>query len=206
MKSLPSLLAVAVFFLAACSPQVSVYRPNPADLSAYKTFAFLPNADIETKSGDMESDKVNQAVVAALNEEMRKDGYVLDRDNPDLLVLLSVKTDRETTTTTDPIYASDYAYYGAYSRRPGVGVSPYYNDYYYNDYMAYDNVVGYDTDTYTYKEGTLVVDIVDRAKREVVWKGVSQTPVTNSRSNAVQLMVDAIFEEFPTKAGASASR
>ncbi len=70
----------------------------------------------------------------------------------------------------------------------------------------YGNVVGYDVDTYTYKEGTLVVDVVDRAKREVVWKGVSQTPVTNSRSNAVQLMVDAISEEFPTKAGASASR
>ena len=203
MKPLLSILAAAaVLFLAACSPRVSVYRPNPTDLTAFETFAFLPNADIATASGDLESDKVNQAVVAALNDEMRQNGYTLDRDNPDLLVLLSVKTDREVGTTTDPIYASDIAYYGGYARRPGLRVSPYYDNYYYTDYADLDRIVGYDTDTYTYREGTLVVDVVDRAKREVVWKGVSQTPVTVSRSNAVMLMVEAIFDEFPAKEGA----
>ncbi len=183
---------------SSCGPRVETYRPNEADLSKYNSFAFLPNAEI-MNDDDMESDKVNESIIATLNKNMREQGYTLDRDNPDLLLLLSVKTDLETETTTDPVYASDYAYYGGYGARPGVGVSPYYNDYYYRGYTDYNRVIGYDTDTYTYKQGTLVVDVVDRKKRKTVWKGISRTPVTGSRTDAVISMVDEIFEDYPVK-------
>jgi hypothetical protein len=38
---------------------------------------------------------------------------------------------------------------------------PYYQNYYYNGYSNYNQLIGYDTDVNTYKEGTLRLSLVD---------------------------------------------
>lgn len=200
MYKLPSLVLAlcALLLAAACSPRVTTARPNQADLSEYETFAFLPNANVPM-ADEASSEQMTEAVVTEINENMRDQGYRLDRDNPDLLVLASVKTDIETETTTDPVYGG-YAGYGT----PGygtAGVSPYYDSYYYSGYSTYDPIVGYDTDTYRYKEGTLVINVVDRETRETVWKGVSSEAITGSTSSELPGLVEAIFSEYPTTDG-----
>lgn len=49
-----------------------------------------------------------------------------------------------------------------------------------------------------YKEGTLVIDIVDRQKKELVWQGVGQGVL--NRSNPMENFIEAvneILEEYP---------
>ena len=186
-------LPLFALYLTACSPRVTTAQPTDADLSSYSTFAYLPNADVELRDENMDQDDVNMRIVETVKGQMEQRGYQLDRDQPDLLLLLSVKRDRETEVDTDPVYATyPYGTYGVNT------VSPYYNNYYYNDFYNYGNVVGYDTDTYSYTEGTLIVSLIERESRNTVWKGYTSDAVySGSTTEEIIGLVDDIFDEFP---------
>ena len=54
----------------------------------------------------------------------------------------------------------------------------------------------------TYKEGTLVIDIIDSSSYKIVWRGVAEgrLPKTTSINERTQIVRDAVgmvFEEFP---------
>lgn len=193
MKSIKILsLAFILAITYSCGPAVATVKTTDDNLNKYKSFSYLPNAGLEMPDANT-NDGVNRMVLQTINDNMIDAGYQIDRDEPDLLVLVSTKINEETETTKDPIYAT----YGAYNRT-GLNVSPYYNNYYYNGYTTYNRVIGYDTDTYNYKEGTLIIQLVDRDSNETVWKGVSATSIYNSGSvNAMTNLVNAIFEEYP---------
>ena len=193
------LSTLTLFFLAlfavSCSPQVTTAQPTDADLTSYSSFAYLPNADIEMDNADMDKDEVNQRIIETVNTQMQQEGYQLDRDNPDLLVLISVKKNMETETTTDPVYATyPYGTYGVST------VSPYYNNYYYNGFNNYGTVAGYDTDTYNYTEGTLIISLVERESRNTVWKGMTSEAIySGSTTDEIVGLVDDFFDEYPIK-------
>lgn len=195
MKTFFLPLAAIAFGFAACSPTVRTSQPTDADLSQYETFAYLPNAMVAMEAE--QSDDLGEAVVDAVQMQMQQEGYSIDQANPDLLVLLSVKRDSEVDVTRDPVYA-DYA---AYPYTTGTyGVSPYYGNYYYNDFATYGDVIGYDTDVYTYKTGTLILNLVDRESKNTVWKAVSEKSIYDGRVSPqdIAAMVNDMFEEFPS--------
>lgn len=190
MRILCLLLVTAV--LASCGPRVSTMKTTEKDLSRYDSFAYLPNTGIDMPDQAMNDETVNQAVIEAINNNLRQAGYNLDRQNPDLLVLVSTKTNTEIGTTTDPVYAG-------YPYDMGVTtIGPYYNSYYFNGYAGFNNIVGYDTDTYAYKEGTVVINLVDRETKNTVWKGVASESIFEQPTvQAIRELVNAIFEEYP---------
>ena len=191
---LSSFASLCLLFTVACGPTVDTYRPTQADLSNYQSFAFLPNANISMPDNSkMSSDEVSQMVVQTINNSMRQQGYQLDRENPDLLILASVKTSIETDVDYDPIYANY-----PYTNLTATTIYPAYDPYYYPQYTGYTDFVGYDTDINRYKEGSLVIDVVDRSTRQVVWKGISSKPIySGSTSEAIADLVMEIFEEYP---------
>ena len=183
--------SLITLMLVSCGRSVSTIKADGVNLNNYKSFAYLPNTDIKLPNKTMDVDEVNNLVVATINSNMKDAGYELDRDNPDLLVLVSTKTDKEVATTTDPVYAS-------YPYRTTARVNTYYSPYYYNDYAYYNNIIGYDTDTYTYKEGTVVVDLIDRRTKNLVWKGRSnQTIYDQTNTSAMRELINTIFTEYP---------
>lgn len=196
MKNVFSLFLLLSFTLAftACSPRVTTYKPGDTDLSKYTTFSFLPNADVDMPSfEDRDGEMVNERIVRMVNDEMRKQGYQLDRDNPELLVLIDVARDEETEVDRDVTYAT-YPY-----RTYGVNtVNPRYGNYYYNDYYNYNRVVNYDTDVYNYTDGTLRISLVDRATGNVVWRGITSEAIYDSNTTAEFVeLVENVFEEYP---------
>jgi len=57
---------------------------------------------------------------------------------------------------------------------------------------------------YEYKEGTLVIDIVDPAARKLIWRGSAQAelnrnPSTEEKKRKADEAVKKIFEQFPPK-------
>lgn len=187
-----SFLAV-LLVLQSCSPRVVTSRPNDADLSKYESFAYLPNATLDVEDGKFNTEKVNTRLVQILNRQMMDAGYELDRDRPDLLVILNLNTNTEVATDREPVYANY-----PYDPYNSSAVSPYYNDYYYRDYVGYNGIVGYEYDTYTYKEGSVVVTLIDRKTRSVVWRGATADDFYNqSNTTAMMDLVKNIFEEYP---------
>ncbi|NJY62379.1 DUF4136 domain-containing protein [Salinimicrobium sp. CDJ15-81-2] len=193
MKKLNLIILLLISgLLINCGPRVSTQKTTNKDLSTYDSFAYLPNANVSAQNMQMRSEDVSRAVIEAVNTNLRQVGYNLDRQNPDLLVLISTETDTEVGTTTDPVYA-------AYPYTAGVGtINPVYNNYYYGGYAGYNNIIGYDTDTYTYEEGTVVINLVDRETRNTVWKGVASESISGQAdTRAIRNLVNAIFEEYP---------
>ena len=184
--------AILLISIVSCGPKVSTTKTSNVDLSNYETFAYLPNANAEVEGKRYNDENINTLIVETVKNQMMQEGYNLDRDNPDLLVLISTKTDAETRTNTEVVY-STYPYTNRVNR-----VGPYYNNYYYRGYNTYTGVVGYDTNTYSYKEGTLIIDLVDRKTKETVWKGVASDNIYEQATDTeISKMVDDIFNEYP---------
>lgn len=189
-----------LFFLAitfsvfACGPRVNTTKTTNKDLSNYKTFAYLPNSNFDDLDKGYDNTDVGMAVIESVNTNMQQLGYNLDRNKPDLLVLLSTSTDTETNVTKEPVYATYPNYYGR-----TYGVSPYYQNYYYNGYSGYNRLIGYDTDVNTYEEGTLRLSLVDSKTKNVVWKGTASNSIYSSQndSKAIAKFVDDMFANFP---------
>lgn len=198
MKFLKIILPVFLFlFLAGCKDNVQTFKPMNVDLSEYETFAYLPNTDIEVPGKDYSTEEVNQIIIETVNQNMMEAGYTLDRDNPDLLVLISAETDLEVATERDPAYAR-YPY-----TVPETGdtisaeVYPVYTPYYYRGFTGYR---GYDTDVYAFEEGTVIIDLIDRETKKTVWKGItSETIFDEPTTAAIAELVNDIFQEYPLK-------
>jgi len=194
MKSI-SIILTALFIsvaISGCGPTVDAQKTTQKDLSSYQTFAYLPNSNAELPGKAYNDENVNNAIIAVVNDQMRDSGYNLDRDKPDLLVLMSIKTDIEKEVSRDPVYAT-YPY-----SVNTTSVSPYYNNYYYRGYNTYSGVVGYDRNVNRYEEGTVIIDLIDRESKEVVWTAVSTDAIYDqSTTSKVQEMVKAVFEEYP---------
>lgn len=192
-KSFGILIMILSFLGCGGTSNVQTAKTTDRDLSTYDSFAYLPNSSAEISGTNYNDEQVNTAIIETINMNMQEAGYNLNRENPDLLVLVSTKTELETETTTQPMYAR-YPYGGATART----VSPFYNNYYYSGFNRVNNIVGYDTDTYQYEEGTLVINLVDRETQETVWKGVASENIYNqSTTGAIQELVNDIFEQYP---------
>lgn len=186
--------SVITLSLIACGPKVNTTKTTGKDLGTYKTFAYLPNSNFEDLDKGYGNNNIGKTVIETVNTNMQQLGYTLDRTKPDLLVLLSTSTDLDTNVTKEPVYATYPNYYGR-----SYGVSPYYQNYYYNGYSDYNRLIGYDTDVNTYKEGTLRLSLVDSETKNIVWKGTASNSIYKSEneSKAIAKFVDDMFAKFP---------
>ncbi len=187
------LLMVIAITLLACGPKVTTEKMGMTDLSNYQTFAYLPNSNFDDFEKFENDNSVGMSVIESVNQNMKNQGYNIDRDNPDLLVLLTTMTNVEKEVTQEPVYATYPRYY---NRR--YAVSPYYQNYYYNNYYDYNQFVGYETDVNRYKEGMLILRLVDTDTKKLVWEGkASDLIFQQNESRAISEFVDDMFEEFP---------
>ncbi len=125
------IISLLTLVLMACGPKVSTEKVSGKNLNSYSTFAYLPNSNFDDYIKFETDNSVGMAVIENVNHNMQKVGYKMDRNNPDLLVLLSTTTNIEKTASTEPVYATYPIYYGR-----GYPVSPYYQDYYYYNYAV----------------------------------------------------------------------
>ena len=193
MKKTTLLLLTVIISFLACGPKVTTDKMGRADLSSYDTFAYLPNSNFDAYEKFETDNNVGMSVIESVNQNMKNQGYSLDRSSPDLLVLLTTSTDMEKTITADPVYATYPAYYNR-----SYAVSPYYQNYYYNNYYDYTELVGYNTNLNRYKEGMLVLRLVDTETKQVVWEGKASDQIfRQNESMAISEFVDDMFDEFP---------
>lgn len=67
------------------------------------------------------SDDVGKWILEAVNNNMQRAGYTMDKDNPDLLVILNSNYDQESNLNVDREYE-----YANYPYATTYGVSTYY--------------------------------------------------------------------------------
>lgn len=189
-----AILAIMVLALAiGCGPKVTTMKETGKDLNSYKTYAYLPNSNFDiSKEMAANIDNVGKTVIDEMNHNMERAGYVLNRDKPDLLVILKTNLKPEGMADVPATYAT----YPYTVKHP---VSPYYKPYYYWGYEEFNDIAGYTIGIESHFEGALKVDLVDRKTRDIIWSGKAKAPIyNNDTSEALAGFLDSIFDNYPT--------
>jgi len=171
---------VVIFSLLfmACSPSLKVTSDfdKRVDFTKYKTFAFYDNSKSNISSLN------HDRIVNAVRAEMQRKGFTENTQTPDLLVNISAIVSTGTDVSSNTNY---YGYGGA--ARPygwGVGMSSSYTSY----------------DVQHYKEGSLIIDILDAAEKKLIWQGAGNSRIDESTKDAderIATAVKKIMEDFP---------
>ena len=126
-----------------------------------------------------------QRIEAAVSREMEARGYVLSAD-PDLLVNFTVTLRNVQKVSTVPSAGPPaYRYrYGAYGGWP---------------------TYSYETWVREYEEGTLLIDLVDARRQQLVWEAAGTGRVTKAKLDNIEVTINeavaALFERYPFRAG-----
>lgn len=182
---------MAGILFTSCGPKVDTDKKTTRSMSSFSSYAFLPNQDtIQTSTYN--NARVNEVVIDAIRNNMQEKNYRLDRNQPDLLVYYHLMMDEENAVNANPVY-TNYSYY-----RPGHYVGPYYRNYIYNNYFTVPRIVGTNIQQLPYKEGTLVIDLIDRRTNEIVWRGSAEDVIEpNNLESELRNYVNAIFQRLP---------
>jgi len=182
------MLAGAAVLLASCAsgPTIESDYDHSIDFSQYKTYAFFNPMGIENPNY---SSIYGSIFRTAISNEMESRGYVVS-DNPDLMINVSGRLQDKTkvTTTSDPYMGGGYYGYrrGAYGTWGGYGY-------------------GTQTHVSNYTEGTINVDMVDRAEKRMIWEGVAVGRVNDkntpdeTRAN-IHAGIKEMFASYPFRA------
>lgn len=184
-----AVLACTAILLASCAskPTIESDYDHTVDFSQYKTYNFFNPMGIENPNYS----SIYGAIFRdAIGKEMESRGYTLS-NNPDLLINVSGRLQDKTkvTTTSDPYMGGGY-----YGYRRG----------YYGTWGGY----GYGTTTHVsnYTEGTVNVDMVDRAQKRMVWEGVAVGRIDEDKTNeerrqGIYAGIQEMFAGYPFRAG-----
>jgi hypothetical protein len=179
-----SLATLAALALAACSTvDVRTATSPGANLTALHTFAVMPQPDRRSPMTEATNDPMlvnsitNRALRADLVKAFENRGYLLS-ETPDFTV----------------------AYYA--SAREKLDVTYWNYGYRYNPYWwgggFYDR--GYGPSVTEYDQGTVIVDVIDPATRELLWRGQGVARVSEDEAQYEQDLwktVMAVLEKFP---------
>lgn len=171
-------------WLAACAtgPKLRSDKAPDANLSTYQTFGFMDS--LATDRAGYTS-LVTQHLKAAVTAEMTARGYRYSEQSPQLLINFNSNIEQRAdirTTTTAAV--PHYGYY--YYRRGYYSPMPYYQK---------------EVETVRYKVGTVNVDVVDAAKKQLIWEGIAEG-VLNQKDvqqprESMSRVVSQIFTQYP---------
>lgn len=158
-------ISIALLFsacLAACSSyQYYAIQSNNASFNKYHTFAWLPSADTP-RVNDIVDEKIKDEVTAGLE----KRGLALQTKRPDLLVRYAIQVRERVRVYNNPTYI-----YGPGIAYRGVTHNRYGRYFYYNYNGSFPVFVANDILEVPYKEGTLIIDLIERRNHQVIWRG-----------------------------------
>lgn len=173
------LFSFAFNFILSCSSSVKVTSDfdRMAEFSKYKTFSFYQLTDKGPGLSELNRDRI----VNAIKAEMIKKGMVEKSTNPDVFVNATtlVNTEKQITSNT-------YSYGGVYR--------PYYWGAGYGGSTTYN--------VSEFKNGSLVIDIIDAGTQKLVWQGTGNKEIDLPMKDAekiIPLAVAKILEKYPPK-------
>jgi hypothetical protein len=176
-------LALAI---TACGPSIHIQTDfNPQqDFSGYKTYVWAPPP--KTGNPRLDSPLLQQRIQAAVDSALAAKGYVLaTTGEPDFYVGYYAAVDQQVDVQTVNSY-----YGGAYGWGWYGGMGGMYSS----------------TSARVYDQGTLIVDVADAKKKEIVWRGSAQAEVNREvnqeeRQRRLNDVAKRIFADFPPKPG-----
>jgi hypothetical protein len=188
-----------ISLLGCYSPTANLYQSEKTkgiDYKIYKTYAWLPTKD--TAFTNLANRKtVETALSVAVSQQLSNRGMTLDTLNPDCLFTYKLVLNKT--------YQYGQAPPPVYAPQSNSGAMPgQYNMYYY----VPASTAYYNPDLYegsmkvtTFRDGTLVIDMIDRKENKIIWRTSAQGKVEEKDRKGVRPTVNEIvpimFKKFP---------
>jgi hypothetical protein len=166
----PIILALALAALGCSTVSVTTDYDPEADFGSYRTFAWIKAKPKLRPRRAMDAALMDKRIRSAVEGELLSKGYTRATGRPDFLIAYHVGAENK-------VDVDHYGYrYGSRGRWRGHRV-----------------------EVRRYKEGTLILDIVDPGMNQLVWRGTGSGNVYHP-SDFERKIVEAvreILEEFP---------
>ncbi|WP_114781585.1 DUF4136 domain-containing protein [Botryobacter ruber] len=169
-------------------PDAFATTATDAALAKKNTYAWYqekPVAGIYLETGFTEV--LDKHVKRAIEEELEQKGLQKVTTNPDLLVAYDVSVSVPIELDKPSLYAPGFGY--SYAWEAG-----------YRYKYGTSRIEGF-RPVDLYKEGTMIIDIIDRASGELIWRGWSEGLIRNFNANynKVKENVQLILDKFPVE-------
>lgn len=174
------LLALVGCATACTGPKVKTDYDPGADFAAFRTYAFAGMTDVN-QGGVLNNSLIRKRIERLISHELSNKGLreVTVEADPDLLVHYWVGLqEKQRIEGTGPTV-------GAYGRRGPYGGGGY------GWGAGYSGVT-----TYEYTEGTLIVDLVTPAQKELVWRGSMVGTLDDSKEKNVEMVREGLAKAF----------
>lgn len=181
MRKVRAVLALATFLLLlACSSTVQTDFDRQADFATYSTYSWYQSQE-DAGPTEGASQLVDRRIRDAITDNLKNKGLSpVGPTEADLLVTYYTSLSPQTR-----VYTTGWGY--------GWGWVPHWR-------FGYGFWPGWSwTTAHTYHEGTIVIDIIDRGKNQLVWRGVT-TRVLGKRSHTeekIDQSLNRVFSSFP---------
>ncbi|GCC50385.1 DUF4136 domain-containing protein [Chryseotalea sanaruensis] len=169
-------ILLAIILVSACSPQIQVYSDSDPGYAVQnlKYFDWSQKSDIEKSKNPLYYNELNdKRIKNAILEQLTMRGYTLSEVSPEMLIHYHIVVDDQSTIVrTEP-----YGYfYGPYWMRTR-------------------------TDVYSYRKGSLIIDLMDAKTNNLIWRGWATTNLTSitpdEAEEIINLAIFKIFRRFP---------
>jgi len=175
--------AAAICAVSCSSTQIATDYDHQADFSAYSTFAWHAAKNPDPRPTTGANQIVDRRIRRALAENLVAKGYEQsDPGTADLEVTYYTSLSSQLR-----IYGTGWGYGWGYGPRWGFGYG----------YWPGWNMAGVST----YLEGTIIVDIIDHGKNQLVWRGVITSALSKKSSSdeKINQAVTRVLSTFPAK-------
>lgn len=173
-----NLIYFVLILLASCSSVKSTYDfDSSVDFSKYKTYDFSDDAkNYPIQQLD------RQRVLNAIDKEMTAKGFTKS-STPDVLLDIQVKLEQKQEATA----TNTGGYYGGYRYGWGPGYGG-------TTHISVEN----------YVEGTLFINMIDKASEKMVWQGrgtktLADNPSPEKKDQNITYGIQQIFKNYPPK-------
>lgn len=191
-KQILILCGLLMMVISSCS-NYNYYAVSNKKLTEYRTYAWLP--ENKSKASNIyDNDVAADKIVESASMELDKRGFKLNNRRPDVLIRYTAVVNKETKSYNEPVY---YDAPGRYV--PRVGLHPGRAFYYYAYRDPFPVYVGSEQRTVNVKQGSIMIDLIDRKTKKVVWRGWAEGELNNPEKAIAELpkVIENIFKKLP---------
>jgi hypothetical protein len=179
MLRLVALLGLLAYAGGCTTIKVASDFDPQANFSSLHSYAFHAAPASDMSDPRVDNSLLDERIRAALDTELSAKGFQkLSGGSPDFLVSFHVGVQSKLDVTT---LNRSYPYYGGY----------------YGAWGGYQ-----ETMVREYEQGTLMIDVIDPATGNLIWRGSAQSEVRDlktpeARTKRINVVVERVLKDFP---------
>jgi hypothetical protein len=197
-------LLLLITLMVGCGPRIHVHteRDSAANLQQYRTFKWYserPEAAPDERYSARYDTFLERNIRNTIEEELVAKGYQKVESNADMLIAFEFTMDRQQRMVDPggPMWMPGMFPGHPWGWRYGMG----YRWHYGFDHMWARPMVR------EFRDKSVIIDIVDRNRNQLVWRGTGETEVTGRQISQSRLreVVAEILDDFPAAAAVPAA-